>query len=107
MEENKNYAFKFEPEKKEMSFKDSNGTSKMTMEGNGAPLGGDFASNNYTIANHMTRDSKGKTRVKSLKAPSIARDNIGPGSSGFAGVAVLASIIAIAGIIIAYLTLRY
>ena len=106
MEENKNYAFKFEPEKKEMSFKDNNGTSKMTMEGNGAPLGGDFASNNYTIANHFSKD-KGKTRVKSLKAPGIVKDNIGPGSAGFAGVAVLASIIAVAGIIIAYLTLRY
>lgn len=107
MEENKSYAFKFEPEKKEMSFKDSNGTSKMTIEGNGAPLGGNFASNNYTLANHIQKDSKGKTRVKSLKAPGIVRDNIGPGSSGFAGVAVLASIIAIAGIIIAYLTLKY
>lgn len=104
MEENKNYAFKFEPENKEMSFKDSNGASMITMEGNGAPLGGDFASNNYTIANHT---SKGKTRVRSLKTPGIVRDNIGPGSAGFAGVATLAVIIALAGVLIAYFTLKY
>ena len=104
MEEKKNYAFNFEPEKTEKRITDNNGTSKVTFQGNNAPLGGDFANNNYTIANHI---SKGKKKTKSLKKPSIARDNIGIGSSGFAGVITLASIIAVAGAVIAYLTLRY
>lgn len=106
MEENKNYVFSFDPNKTEKIITDKNGKSKITIEGNGAPLGGDFANNNYVIANHVSKD-KPKTRTKSLKKPSVMTDNIGPGSSGFAGVAVLASIIAIAGIVIAYLTLRY
>lgn len=107
MEENENYAFKFEAERTEKSFRDKNGTSKMTIEGDSAPLGGDFENNNYVIANHPASKEKNKTRTKSLKTPGIVTQNIGPGSSGFAGVATLASIIAIAGIIVAYLTLRY
>lgn len=105
MEEKKNFAFKFEPEKKERAFSDKNGKSNMTIESNGAPLGGDFSNNNYVIANHVSKD-KPKTKKK-IKAPGVMTDNIGPGSSGFAGVATLAAIIAIAGIVIAYLTLRY
>lgn len=104
MEEKKNYAFSFDPNKTQKIIADRNGKSKMTIEDNGAPLGGDFANNNYVIANHV---SKNKPKTKSLKKPSVMTDNIGPGSSGFAGVAVLASIIAIAGVVIAYLTLRY
>ena len=86
----------------ERKFTDNNGVSKVILEGNDAPLGGDFANNNYVIANH-TFKNKGKTR----KTPGIVRDNIGVGSAGFAGVITLASIIAVAGVIIAYLTLRY
>lgn len=106
MEENKNYAFKFEPEKTEKTFTDKDGNSKMTIESNGAPLGGDFENNSYVIANHASK-GKAKTKTKSLKAPGAMTQNIGPGSSGFAGVATLAAIIAIAGIVVAYLTLRY
>ena len=106
MEEKKNYAFSFDPNKTQKIIADKNGKSRMTIEGNSAPLGGDFANNNYVIANHLSKD-KAKTRTKSLKKPSIMTDNIGPGSAGFAGVAVLASIIAIAGVAITYLTLRY
>lgn len=106
MKEKKEYAFKFEPEKTERAFSDKNGKSKVTFESNGAPLGGDFANNNYVIANHVSKD-KPKTRTRSLKKPGVMTDNIGPGSSGFAGVATLAAIIAIAGVVVAYLTLRY
>ena len=85
----------------ERSFTDNNGVSKVILEGNGAPLGGDFANNKYVIANHVSTNSK------KMRAPGIARDNIGIGSSGFAGVITLASIIAIGGVIVAYLTLGY
>lgn len=85
----------------EKKFADKNGTSRVVIEDNGAPLGGDFTNNNYVIANHVSN------KTKSLKKPGIVTENIGPGSSGFAGVATLAAIIAIAGIVIAYLTLRY
>lgn len=84
----------------EKIFKDNNGVSKVMIEGNDAPLGGDFANNNYVIANHVSKSSK-------RNAPGIARDNIGIGSAGFAGVITLASIVAVAGAVIAYLTLRY
>lgn len=93
MEENKNnYAFKFEPDKVEKAFKDDKGTSKMTIESDNAPLN---MPDNVTLVNRP----KTKTRVK--------MSDIGPRSQGFAGVATLAVIIAVAGIIIAYLTLRY
>lgn len=103
--EKKNYAFSFDPNKTEKIIADKNGKSKMTIEGNGAPLGGDFENNSYVIANHISKD-KPKTKKK-VKTPGVMTDNIGPGSSGFAGVATLAAIIAIAGIVVAYLTLRY
>ena len=85
----------------ERSFKDNNGVSKVILESNDAPLGGDFANNKYVIANHLSKDSK------KMKVPGIATDHIGIGSSGFAGVITLASMVAIAGVVIAYLTLRY
>lgn len=103
--EKKNYAFSFDPNKTEKTLTDKNGKAKMTIEDNGAPLGGDFANNNYVIANHLSND-RPKTKKK-VKVPGVMTNNIGPGSSGFAGVATLAAIIAIAGVVIAYLTLRY
>ena len=86
----------------ERTFTDNNGVSKVILEGNDAPLGGDFDNNNYVIANHISKNNS-----KKMRTPGIARDNIGIGSSGFAGVITLASIVAIAGVIIAYLTLGY
>lgn len=86
----------------EKKFTHNGESSRITMESNGAPLGGDFTSNNYVIANHTFKNSN-----KKMKAPGIATDNIGPGSHGFAGVATLATIIAVAGLVVAYLTLRY
>lgn len=92
---------------KEKSFTDNNGTSKVLFESDSRPLGGDFSNNNYVIANHITSKSKPKTRVLSKEINMPRTTNIGIGSNGFAGVITLASIIAIAGVIVAYLTLRY
>lgn len=86
----------------ERSFTDNNGVSKVILEGNGAPLGGDFSNNKYVIANHVSKNNSRKMRT-----PGIARENIGIGSSGFAGVITIASIVAIGGVIVAYLTLGY
>lgn len=94
MEKN-NYGFKFDPnnEKKDdaVKFSDANGKSTMRIESDGAPLN---MPENVILAN------KPKTRVKTPT-------NIGKGSNGFAGVATLAIIIAVAGALIFYLTLRY
>ena len=99
MEENKNYGFKFNPDKQEKSFTDKNGTSKLEIEGNNAPL---------NMPEGITLANRPKTKVLSKE---IKRQkggaNIGIGSNGFAGVITLAGIIAIAGVIIAYLTLKY
>jgi len=84
----------------EKRFTDNGGTSRVMIEGNGAPLGGDFENNTYVLANHV---SKSNRKMKN----GIASENIGPGSNGFAAVATLATIIAFAGVIVAYLTLRY
>ena len=74
----------------ERKFTDNNGVSKVILEGNDAPLGGDFVNNKYVIANHIS-----KNNFKKMKAPGFTRENIGIGSSGFAGV------------IIAFVTLSY
>ncbi len=81
----------------ERTFKDGNGKSRVTIEGTDAPLGGflEEGTESYTLVN--------KPKSKKVNGPS----NIGPGSNGFAGVATLAAIIAVAGVIIAYLTLRF
>lgn len=94
--EEKKYGFNYDPNKVEKTVYDANGNFKMSIEGNEAPL--NMPNNNVTLANRPA----GKSRVKKMKP-----GNIGPGSNGFAGVAVLASIIAIAGAIIAYFTLKY
>ena len=87
MEEKKDYGFKFEPKK----ISDANGRSVVNIESDGKPL---EMPGNYTLAN------KPKTRVKGLP-------NIGRGSNGFTGVATLATIIAVAGAIIAFFVLKY
>lgn len=78
----------------EKQFTDSNGKSKVIIEGNDAPL--NMPSEGVTLANRP----KVKTRVKTMP-------NIGPKSNGFVGVVSLAAIIAVAGILFAYFTLRY
>lgn len=78
----------------EKQITDSNGNSKVIIEGNDAPL--NIPEGNITLANRP----KVKTRTKTMP-------NIGPKSNGFAGVATLAVIIALAGALIFYFTLRY
>lgn len=108
--ENNNYGFNFDPnkvtenmgsttaEKIEKKIADKDGGFSVSANSDGKPLGGNFRDTNYVIANH-----KSKTKVRKMNAGS----NIGKGSNGFAGVATLATIIAVAGIIIAYFVLKY
>ena len=62
---------------------------------------------NYIVANDKTSV---KTRVRkpstSTKKDSILGGNIGVGSSGFASMITLASIVGIAGVIIAYIIFK-
>lgn len=100
--ENNNYGFSFDPNKANESIEkktaDKNGSYTVKASSDGNPLGGNFRDTNYVIANH-----KSKTKVRKMNAGS----NIGKGSNGFAGVATLAVIIALAGIIVAYFALKY
>jgi len=101
MEKN-TYGFNFDPNKTvtEKTFTDNNGKSNVSFQGDGAPLGGNLGKEGYEN-DHYVIANKPKTKTKSMK------NNIGPGSNGFAGVATLAIIIAVAGVIVAFLTLRY
>ncbi|MGN1341821.1 MAG: hypothetical protein ACI4VL_01150 [Bacilli bacterium] len=76
----------------EKQFTDRNGKSKVIIESNEAPI--NMPNGNITLANRP------KVKVKTMP-------NIGPKSNGFAGVATLAVIIALAGVLIAYFTLKY
>ena len=90
-------SFSFNPnnvDKVEKAFEDKNGKSTVVMQGDGAPL---------NMPKKVTLANGPKTKVRTN--PML--QNIGPGAQGFAGVALLAGIIALAGIVIAYLTLRY
>lgn len=82
MEEKKDYAVK--------RFTDANGSSIVNIESDDKPLG---MPSNYTLAN-KPKKSRGLS-------------NIGKGSNGFTGVATLATIIAVAGAIVAFLVLKY
>lgn len=77
-------------------FTDSNGSSRVILEYNGGELNMKPGAR-YVMGN---KPNKPKSRTRKL-------GNVGPKSNGFAGVAVLAAIIAIGGIVIAYLTLKY
>ena len=76
---------------------DRNGRATVNIENTGGEL--KMLSNaNYKLGNNPFAKPK-----KSIKKPS----NVGVGSNGFAAIATLAAIIAIGGVIIAYLTLKY
>lgn len=85
-------------EEKKIKLEDKNGTSTLsyTEDDGHLPMS---PNEHYEIVSDMKKKRNYKRN--------IFTDNIGPGSQGFAGVATLAGIIAIAGIIIAFLTLRY
>ena len=75
------------------------GNAKMFIEGDNSELN---MPQDYVLANkpHSSKSSKVKDFV-------TGNPNVGKGSPGFGGVITLASIIAIAGAIIAFFTLKY
>lgn len=84
--------------------------NKITIENDGRKLNIDPNQNYVTMNNPFKKISKGVNKI--LKKDITTNDSlgpnvVGPGSEGFAGVALLAGIVVIAGIVIAYLTLRY
>lgn len=81
---------------KEKVFEDNGGKSKVVIESDNAPLN---MPNNVVLVNRP----KVKKRVKT----NPLMQDIGPKSQGFAGVALLAGLIALAGFALAYFKLRY
>ena len=81
---------------KEGTFEDNGGRSRIIIESDNAPIN---MPSNVTLVNRP----KVKRRVKTN--PPL--EDIGPKSQGFAGVALLAGLIALAGVALAYFKLRY
>ena len=82
-----------------LSDANGNGNAHMYIESDGADLN---MPNSYVLAN---KPNSGKSsKVKNFVT---GNPNVGKGSAGFASVITLAGIIAIAGAIVAFLTLRY
>ncbi len=90
-------------EKKVMNAKlndvNGKGNAHMFIEGSDAELN---MPENFVLAN---KPNSGKS--SKMKEFVTGNPNVGKGSAGFVGVITLASIFAIAGAIIAFLTLRY
>ena len=88
-------------ESKVLNLNDENGkgNSKIFIESDGASLN---IPTNFILANrpHCSKHSKMKDFV-------TGNPNVGKGSAGFSSVIILASIIAITGVIIAFLMLKY
>ena len=82
-----------------LSDANGNGDAHMYIESDGADLN---MPDSYVLAN-KPRSGK-SSKVKNFVT---GNPNVGKGSAGFASVITLASIIAIAGAIVAFLTLRY
>lgn len=107
--ENNNYGFKFDPNKVERNF--DNG-SKLSIESDNGKLNMS-SDKTYTLANNPKKNTSNKKLVRVLnKDITNSRDSLGPevvspGNKGFASVIGLAAIIAVAGVIVAFLTLRY
>ena len=78
-------------ENKEKSFTDENGTSKVVLIGDNAPLN---MPKNIILANRPKKENKHMY-------------NVGPKSNGFAGVAALAIIIVVAALIVGFLIFKY
>lgn len=81
---------------KEGTFEDNEGRSRIIIESDNAPIN---MPSNVTLVNRP----KVKRRVKT----NPLLEDIGPKSQGFAGVALLAGLIALAGVALAYFKLRY
>lgn len=81
---------------KERTFEDNGGKSRVVIESDNAPLN---MPNNVTLVN--------RPKVKKKVKTNPLLQDIGPKSQGFAGVALLAGLIALAGVAFAYFNLRY
>ena len=81
---------------KEGTFEDNEGRSRIIIESDNDPIN---MPSNVTLVNRP----KVKRRVKT----NPLLEDIGPKSQGFAGVALLAGLIALAGVALAYFKLRY
>lgn len=106
--EDGNYGFKFDPNKVEKSF--DNG-SKLSIESDGGDLNMS-SDKNYVTANNPNKKASTKRLVKVLNKTVTTNDRLGPdvvspGNKGFASVIGLAAIIAVAGLIIAFVALKY
>ena len=99
--EKKDYGFKFNPDgSSETILEDSNkGNAKIFINGDDTKLD---MPESYVLANKPKILTKSKVKNFVTGNP-----DVGKGSAGFVGVITLASIIAIAGAIIAFLTLKY
>ena len=77
---------------KEGTFEDNGGKSRVVIESDNAPL---------NMPSNVTLVNRPKVKTNPLL------QDIGPKSQGFAGVALLAGLIALAGVALAYFNLRY
>ena len=106
--EGNNYRFKFDSNKIEKSF--DNG-SKLSIENDGGELNMS-PDRRYVTANNPNKKESNKKLVRVLKKNVTTDDRLGPevvspGNKGFASVIGLAALIAVAGVIIAFITLKY
>ena len=106
--ENGNYGVKFDPNKVEKNF--DNG-SKLSIESDGGDLNMS-PDKNYVTANNPNKKASTNGLVRVLKKNGTTNDRLGPdvvspGNKGFASVIGLAAIIAVAGLIIAFIALKY
>ena len=115
--EGNNYGFKFDPNKIEKSF--DNG-SKLSIENDGGELNMSPDRKYVTANNPNKKESNNNPNKKesNKKLVGVLNKNVttddrlgpevvSPGNTGFASVIGLAALIAVAGVIIAFITLKY
>ena len=95
-ENRRKWGIKMENNYKEGTFEDNGGKSRVVIESDNAPLN---MPSNVTLVN--------RPKVKKKVKTNPLLQDIGPKSQGFAGVALLAGLIALAGVAFAYFNLRY
>jgi len=95
-ENRRKWGIKMENNYKERTFEDNGGKSRVVIESDNAPL---------NMPSNVTLINRPKVKKK-VKTNPLLQD-IGPKSQGFAGVALLAGLIALAGVALAYFNLRY
>jgi len=95
-ENRRKWGIKMENNYKEGTFEDNGGKSRVVIESDNAPL---------NMPSNVTLINRPKVKKK-VKTNPLLQD-IGPKSQGFAGVALLAGLIALAGVALAYFNLRY